>query len=58
MARGNQRDLAREKAMKKEQEKSKGKRSDGLTAAQRKEIDAERMRQKQAEAAAKKEGGN
>lgn len=56
MARGNQRDLAREKALKKEQEKLKGQRADGLSPAQRKEIDAERMRQKQAEAAARKEG--
>eukprot|EP00796_Vickermania_ingenoplastis_P010754 gene10754-7482_t len=57
MARGNQRDLAREKAMKKQQEKTKGQRSDGLTPAQRKEADAERMRQKQAAALAKKEQG-
>lgn len=51
MTRGNQRDLAREKAMKKEQGKTKGQRSDGLSSAQRKEVDAERMRQKQADAA-------
>lgn len=56
MARGNQRDLAREKAIKKEQEKLKGQRTDGLSAAQRKEIDAERMREKQAKAAALKGG--
>lgn len=56
MTRGNQRDLAREKAQKKQQEKSKGVRSDNLTPAQRKEADAERMRLKQAEAEARKNG--
>lgn len=56
MTRGNQRDLARMKAIKKDQEKTKGQRSDGLSAAQRKEIDAERMRQKQTEAASRQEG--
>ncbi|CCW64208.1 unnamed protein product [Phytomonas sp. EM1] len=54
MARGNQRDLAREKGIKKRQDENKGKRNDGITAAKRKEVDAERMRQKQAEADAKK----
>lgn len=57
MTRGNQRDLAREKKLKKLQESNKGVRGDGLTPAQRKELDAERMRQKQAEALARKEGG-
>lgn len=57
MARGNQRDLAREKNMKKQQEKNKGQRDDGLSPTQRKEADAERMRQKQAAAEAKKAAG-
>lgn len=57
MARGNQRDLAREKNVKKQQDKDKGVRTDGLSPAQRKEADAERMRQKQAAAEAKKNGG-
>uniref|UniRef100_A0A915JUW8 Small EDRK-rich factor-like N-terminal domain-containing protein n=1 Tax=Romanomermis culicivorax TaxID=13658 RepID=A0A915JUW8_ROMCU len=48
MTRGNQRDLARAKNMKKQQELSKGKLSDdGLTVEQRKIRDAEIMRQKQ-----------
>lgn len=57
MTRGNQRDLAREKALKKEADKNKGIRTDGLTHAQRVELDAERMRAKQAAALAKKEAG-
>ncbi|KAG5512287.1 hypothetical protein JKF63_07809 [Porcisia hertigi] len=47
MTRGNQRDLAREKKLKKDQDRSKGHREDGLSHAARKEADAERMRQKQ-----------
>ncbi|KAG5488102.1 hypothetical protein LSCM1_08167 [Leishmania martiniquensis] len=57
MARGNQRELAREKNMKKQQEKTKGHRDDGLSPAARKEADAERMRQKQAAAEARKAAG-
>ncbi|KPA73677.1 hypothetical protein ABB37_09611 [Leptomonas pyrrhocoris] len=57
MTRGNQRDLAREKNMKKLQEKNKVHRDDGLSAAARKEADAEKMRQKQAAAEARKNGG-
>ena len=54
MTRGNQRDLAREKNMKKQQSQAK-KAGDtaanaGLSAEQRKLRDAERMRQKQKEA--------
>ncbi|EAN92530.1 hypothetical protein C3747_34g428c [Trypanosoma cruzi] len=56
MTRGNQRDLAREKNMKKQQEKQKGRRSDGMSVAQRKEADAERVRKKQAEAELKRQG--
>lgn len=37
MARGNQRDLAREKAQKKAAEKAKGRNDDGLTPQQRRE---------------------
>ncbi|XP_005356478.2 small EDRK-rich factor 1, partial [Microtus ochrogaster] len=48
MARGNQRELARQKNMKKTQEISKGKRKeDCLTASQRKQRDSEIMQQKQ-----------
>ncbi|XP_017466613.1 PREDICTED: putative SERF-like protein [Rhagoletis zephyria] len=47
MTRGNQRDLARQKAQKKLQELGKGKRSDNLTVEQRKARDAEVMREKQ-----------
>ncbi|CAM36461.1 conserved hypothetical protein [Leishmania braziliensis MHOM/BR/75/M2904] len=57
MTRGNQRDLAREKNMKKQQEKSKGHRDNGLSYASRKEADAERMRQKQAAADERKNAG-
>lgn len=56
MTRGNQRDLARAKNAKKQADQTKGKRSDGLSVEQRKEKDAELMREKQkkkeAEAAA------
>ncbi|CAJ1015496.1 4F5 protein family, putative [Leishmania lindenbergi] len=57
MTRGNQRDLAREKNMKKQQEKSKCHRDDGLSHASRREADAERMRQKQAAANERKNAG-
>ncbi|XP_022055246.1 small EDRK-rich factor 2 [Acanthochromis polyacanthus] len=51
MTRGNQRELARQKAAKKQTENSKGKRSDdGLSAAARKQRDAEIMQQKQKKA--------
>ncbi|CCW71296.1 unnamed protein product [Phytomonas sp. Hart1] len=58
MARGNQRDLAREKGNKKRQEDNKGKRNDGVSAAKRKDVDAERMRHKQAISEEKKNVGN
>lgn len=58
MTRGNQRDLAREKALKKAAEKDKGHRDDGMSHAQRKEKDAEAMRLKQQLAEAKKAGTN
>lgn len=57
MTRGNQRDLAREKNVKKQQEKTKGQREDGMSHAARKEADAEKMRQKQAAAESRKTGG-
>lgn len=48
MTRGNQRDLARAKNLKKQQEMNKTKgNSDGLTLTQRKERDAQMMREKQ-----------
>ncbi|XP_014092874.1 putative SERF-like protein [Bactrocera oleae] len=47
MTRGNQRDLARQKNQKKNQELGKGKRNDNLTVEQRKARDAELMREKQ-----------
>ncbi|SPP84529.1 putative SERF-like protein [Drosophila guanche] len=47
MTRGNQRDLARQKAQKKLSEQTKGKRTDNLTVEQRKARDAEVMREKQ-----------
>lgn len=47
MARGNQRDLARAKNLKKQQEQAKGQKKGD--AAKRMETDAERMRRKQAE---------
>ncbi|XP_050313850.1 putative SERF-like protein [Anthonomus grandis grandis] len=47
MTRGNQRELARAKNQKKQQELSKGKKSDGLTVEQRKQRDADLMREKQ-----------
>ncbi|XP_040349197.1 small EDRK-rich factor 1 [Herpailurus yagouaroundi] len=55
MARGNQRELARQKNMKKSQEISKGKRKeDSLTTSQRKQRDSEIMQQKQKAANEKK----
>ncbi|XP_063678156.1 modifier of protein aggregation 4-like [Bolinopsis microptera] len=58
MARGNQRDLAREKAAKKNKGKNKETKDQdgnkGLTHTQRQERDAEVMRKKQEAAAAKK----
>ncbi|XP_012706387.1 small EDRK-rich factor 2 [Fundulus heteroclitus] len=51
MTRGNQRELARQKAAKKQTEQTKGKRNeDGLSAAARKQRDAEIMQQKQKKA--------
>ncbi|KAJ2458140.1 hypothetical protein GGF42_002255 [Coemansia sp. RSA 2424] len=48
MTRGNQRDLARAKAQKKQDKANGGKKpEDGLTHQQRKERDAEMMRKKQ-----------
>lgn len=44
---GNQRDLARAKAQKKQADASKGKRADGLSVEQRKARDAEIVKQKQ-----------
>ena len=54
MTRGNQRDLAREKGLKKAAEEGKGQRKDGQSYAKAKESDAEIMRKKQEAAAAKK----
>ncbi|KAG5839646.1 small EDRK-rich factor 2 [Anguilla anguilla] len=51
MTRGNQRELARQKNAKKQTDGSKGKRNeDGLSAAARKQRDAEIMQQKQKKA--------
>ncbi|XP_043100596.1 small EDRK-rich factor 2 [Puntigrus tetrazona] len=51
MTRGNQRELARQKNAKKQNEHTKGKRNeDGLSAAARKQRDAEIMQQKQKKA--------
>ncbi|XP_046890977.1 small EDRK-rich factor 2 [Hypomesus transpacificus] len=50
MTRGNQRELARAKNAKKQTEKTKGKTEDGLSAAARKQRDAEIMQQKQKKA--------
>ncbi|XP_054626192.1 small EDRK-rich factor 2 [Dunckerocampus dactyliophorus] len=51
MTRGNQRELARQKNAKKANESGKGKRGDdGLSAAARKQRDAEIMQQKQKKA--------
>ncbi|XP_006893662.1 PREDICTED: small EDRK-rich factor 1-like [Elephantulus edwardii] len=54
MARGNQRELGRQKNMKKTQEIIKGKtKKDSLTASQRKQRDSEIMQQKQKAASEK-----
>ncbi|XP_064422163.1 small EDRK-rich factor 2-like [Latimeria chalumnae] len=58
MTRGNQRQLARQKNMKQQLEQGKGKRkNDGLSAAARKQRDAEIMQQKQKVASEKKDMG-
>eukprot|EP00079_Xenopus_tropicalis_P014403 XP_004910863.1 PREDICTED: small EDRK-rich factor 1 [Xenopus tropicalis] len=55
MARGNQRELSRQKNLKKTQDSGKGKRKDdNLSAAQRKQRDSEIMQQKQKAANEKK----
>ena len=57
MTRGNQRELAREKNIKKQQQNKKGTElPEGMTLAQKKMLDAEIMRQKQAKALAEKQG--
>ncbi|NXT27836.1 SERF2 factor, partial [Syrrhaptes paradoxus] len=54
---GNQRELARQKNLKKQTDSGKGKRrDDGLSAAARKQRDSEIMQQKQKKADEKKEG--
>ncbi|XP_060796424.1 small EDRK-rich factor 2 [Neoarius graeffei] len=50
MTRGNQRELARQKNAKKHNEQAKGRKDDGLSAAARKQRDAEIMQQKQKKA--------
>ncbi|RKP12367.1 hypothetical protein BJ684DRAFT_21087 [Piptocephalis cylindrospora] len=55
MARGNQRELARKKNMKKQQDSEKGRKDDGMTLLQRREADAARMREKQKAAQEAKE---
>jgi len=58
MTRGNQRELARQKNQKKQQDGSKGKKADdkdgnkGMSLQERKQRDADRMREKQKLAAA------
>uniref|UniRef100_A0A8C3S328 Small EDRK-rich factor-like N-terminal domain-containing protein n=1 Tax=Chelydra serpentina TaxID=8475 RepID=A0A8C3S328_CHESE len=53
---GNQRELARQKNMKKQTDMGKGRRhDDGLSAAARKQRDSEIMQQKQKKASEKKE---
>ncbi|XP_072272333.1 small EDRK-rich factor 1 isoform X2 [Pyxicephalus adspersus] len=55
MARGNQRELSRQKNLKKTQDQNKGKRrDDSLSAAQRKQRDSEIMQMKQRAADQKK----
>ncbi|KAM6119566.1 small EDRK-rich factor 2 [Pterocles gutturalis] len=57
MTRGNQRELARQKNLKKQTDSGKGKRrDDGLSAAARKQRDSEIMQQKQKKADEKKDG--
>ncbi|XP_030434038.1 small EDRK-rich factor 2-like [Gopherus evgoodei] len=59
MTRGNQRELARQKNMKKQTDSGKGKRrDDGLSAAARKQRDSEIMQQKQKKAIEKKDNQN
>ncbi|XP_052007881.1 small EDRK-rich factor 2 [Xyrauchen texanus] len=54
MTRGNQRELARQKNAKKQNDQGRGKRNeDGLSAAARKQRDAEIMQQKQKKASEK-----
>ncbi|KAF3074094.1 hypothetical protein CFAM422_003616 [Trichoderma lentiforme] len=55
MARGNQRDLAREKNQKNAAKNKGGNKKDGYEQAKSKLSDAEKMRQKQAKADAEKE---
>lgn len=55
MTRGNQRDLAREKNLKKHAADNKGQRADGKSLAAAKESDADIMRKKQEAALARKE---
>jgi hypothetical protein len=57
MARGNQRDLAREKNVKRHADDNKGQRGDGLNHAAAKQTDAQRMQEKQAAAEARKNAG-
>jgi len=63
MTRGNQRELARQKAQKKQQEHSKNKGADakgsnaGLTLEQRRQRDADRLREKQQQKDAATKGG-
>jgi hypothetical protein len=55
MTRGNQRDLAREKNLKKQQAQKKGSGvPEGMSLQQKQDMDAEIMRQKAAKAAEKK----
>lgn len=60
MTRGNQRELARQKNMKKQQDQSKGKKADdkdsnkGTSLQERRQRDADRMREKQKTAGDKK----
>jgi hypothetical protein len=51
MARGNQRELARAKNLKKQQGSGKGRSDDGLTPAQRNERDAKALAEKKAKKA-------
>ncbi|KAM6351469.1 LOW QUALITY PROTEIN: small EDRK-rich factor 2 [Alca torda] len=55
-ARGNQRELARQKNLKKQSDWQGQRRDDGLSAAARKQSDSEIMQQKQKKADEKKEG--
>eukprot|EP00049_Salpingoeca_infusionum_P017440 m.352976 g.352976 ORF g.352976 m.352976 type:complete len:59 (+) comp16653_c0_seq1:112-288(+) len=55
MARGNQRELARAKNLKKQAAKSKGQREDALTPAQRRERDAKALQEKAAKKKAQQE---